>query len=120
MSVIGFILFSLFLWFFYNLFVKIILPVYKTTSHLKRQFKNMAQQREAQNNTTAPRQNEPVKEKVGEYIDFEEVKWKKLVAGYWLQVSGEYWVLHIECSDILYKAVKYSISNFQYINIQSW
>jgi len=74
MSFIGFILLSIFLWFFYNLFVKVILPVYKTTSHLKRQFKNMAGQREPQGNTTAAPQNKPAKEKVGEYIDFEEVK----------------------------------------------
>ncbi|WP_460684282.1 hypothetical protein [Niabella aquatica] len=74
MSVIGVILLGIFLWFFYNLFVKVILPVYKTTSHIKRQFKNMAQQRETENNAAAPSQNKPVKEKVGEYIDFEEVK----------------------------------------------
>lgn len=75
MSAIGFILLGLFLWFFYNLFVKIVLPVYKTTSQLKRQFKNMAQQRETQNNTaTPPPQSRPIKEKVGEYIDFEEVE----------------------------------------------
>ncbi len=34
----------------------------------------MAEQREAQNNSTAPQNIETPKEKVGEYIEFEEVK----------------------------------------------
>ncbi|MCH5600171.1 DUF4834 family protein [Niabella ginsengisoli] len=56
--------------------MKIILPVYKTTRQVRRQFKNMSEQREAQNSKSAF--NEPTKEapkqKEGEYIDFEEVK----------------------------------------------
>lgn len=74
MSAIGFIFLGIFLWIFYNLFVKVIWPVYKTTSQLKKQFRNMAEQRETQNNSTAPQNTEAPKEKVGEYIEFEEVK----------------------------------------------
>lgn len=74
MSVIGFIFLVIFLWIFYNLFVKVIWPIYKTTSRLKKQFRSMAEQREAQNNSTAPQNIETPKEKVGEYIEFEEVK----------------------------------------------
>lgn len=74
MSAIGFILLGIFLWIFYNLFVKVIWPVYKTTSHLKKQFKSMAEQREAQNPAPASPNEAAPKEKVGEYIEFEEVK----------------------------------------------
>lgn len=74
MSAIGFILLGIFLWIFYKLFVKVIWPVYKTTSRLKKQFRNMAEQREAQNNASQPLNTEVPKEKVGEYIEFEEVK----------------------------------------------
>ncbi|MGE9311521.1 hypothetical protein ACLOAU_07740 [Niabella sp. CJ426] len=74
MSAIGFIFLGIFLWIFYNLFVKVIWPVYKTTSRLKKQFRNMAEQRETQNHSTASQNIETPKEKVGEYIEFEEVK----------------------------------------------
>ncbi len=63
MSAIGFILLVIFLWIFYNLFVKVIWPVYKTTSHLKKQFKSMAEQREAQNPAAAPEKKPPPKKK---------------------------------------------------------
>ena len=74
MSAIGFIFLVIFLWIFYNLFVKVIWPVYKTTSQLKKKFRSMAEQREAQNNSTAHQNIETPKEKIGEYIEFEEVK----------------------------------------------
>ena len=72
MSVISFILWCIFLWFGYNLVVKLILPVYKTTRQIRRQFKNMSQQRNPQPAEKQPTP-EPEKEKVGEYIDFEEI-----------------------------------------------
>lgn len=75
MSAIGFILLMIFAWFFYNLLVKVILPVYKTTRQIRRQFKNMSEQREAQSSSSFNEpQKETPKEKEGEYIDFEEVK----------------------------------------------
>lgn len=75
MSAIGFLLLGIFLWIFYNLFVKVIWPVYKTTSQLKKQFRNMAQQRNDQPTADAgPSSKEAPREKVGEYIEFEEVK----------------------------------------------
>ena len=76
MSAIGFLLLIIFAWFFYNLLVKIVIPVYKTTRQIRRQFKNMSEQRDAatgDTSTKAPTSEAP-KEKVGEYIDFEEVK----------------------------------------------
>ncbi len=74
MGALGFIILGIFLWIFYNLFVKVIWPVYKTTRQLKKQFRNMAEQREAQNTTATPPTTETPKAKVGEYIEFEEVK----------------------------------------------
>jgi hypothetical protein len=74
MSALGFIILGIFLWIFYNLFVKVIWPIYKTTSQLKKQFRNMAEQREAQNAPAVSQNDEMPKEKVGEYIEFEEVK----------------------------------------------
>ncbi|WP_346236082.1 hypothetical protein ABDK00_017265 [Niabella insulamsoli] len=76
MSAIGFILLLIFGWFFYNLLVKVVLPVYRTTRQIRRQFRDMSNQREshssADNQTAPPKEN--ATEKVGEYIDFEEVK----------------------------------------------
>ncbi|MFT4095443.1 MAG: hypothetical protein QM640_17580 [Niabella sp.] len=73
MSVIGYFLLFIFVWFFYNVFVKVVLPVYKTTVHLKKQFKNMARESHSQNESAAAPTAAP-KEKLGEYIDFEEIK----------------------------------------------
>lgn len=75
MSVIGFILLGIFLWFFYNLLVKVVLPVYKTTRRVRQQFNNMAEQRKAQHSSSIPKNDpRPPKQKEGEYIEFEEVK----------------------------------------------
>lgn len=76
MSVLGILLLFVVLWFFYNLFVKVIFPIYKTTNQLKKQFRNMAEQRSAQNETTftPPPSTSAPKQKAGEYIDFEEIK----------------------------------------------
>lgn len=74
MSVIGFLLLMMFAWFFYNLLVKVILPVYKTARQIRRQFKNMSSHRtteDARQQSAKP--SSAPKSKVGEYIDFEEV-----------------------------------------------
>lgn len=72
MSIIGILLLSIIAWFFYNLFVKVVLPVYRTTNRLKQQFKTMAEQRQP----SSPHSNtkEKPSKKAGEYIDFEEIK----------------------------------------------
>lgn len=75
MSAIGFILLVIFLWFFYNMFVKVLLPVYKTARQIKAQFRNMSnQQRPEQHTNQRPQPAASPKPKTGEYIDFEEVK----------------------------------------------
>jgi hypothetical protein len=63
----------------YKLVFDLILPVYKTTTHVKQQFRNMHDNMQQQpNNFQKQQEPEPKKEKtntsVGEYIDFEEVK----------------------------------------------
>jgi hypothetical protein len=62
----------------YKLVFDFIVPVYKTTTHVKQQFKNMHDNMQQQPNNFQ-KEPEPKKEKantssVGEYIDFEEVK----------------------------------------------
>jgi len=75
MSAIGFIFLGIFLWIFYNLFVRVIWPVYKTARHLRKQFRNMADRRDGRgNDPSAPAESATTKEKVGEYIEFEELK----------------------------------------------
>jgi hypothetical protein len=64
----------------YKLVFDFIVPVYKTTTHVKQQFRNMHDNMQQQGNNFQKQQEpEPKKEKantssVGEYIDFEEVK----------------------------------------------
>jgi hypothetical protein len=65
----------------YKLVFDFIVPVYKTTTHVKQQFRNMHDNMQQHANNSARQQNpEPKKEKantaIGEYIDFEEVKEK--------------------------------------------
>jgi hypothetical protein len=63
----------------YKLVFDFIVPVYKTTTHVKNQFKNMQENmNRPPNNSRQPENPESKKEKkdqsIGEYIDFEEVK----------------------------------------------
>ena len=62
----------------YKLVFDLIVPVYKTTTHVKQQFRNMHDNMQQANNFQKQQKPEPKKEKadtsVGEYIDFEEVK----------------------------------------------
>ncbi|MCF3111093.1 DUF4834 family protein [Niabella sp. CC-SYL272] len=75
------ILYALLLFFLYNFVVKVVLPVYRTARQVKKQFSQMKQQFQQpeaaaqQSGTTA--QTPPSGKrtsKLGEYIDFEEVK----------------------------------------------
>ena len=63
----------------YKLVFDFVVPVYKTTTHVKQQFKNMHDNMQQQANASSqPPNPESKKEKnntaLGEYIDFEEVK----------------------------------------------
>jgi len=61
----------------YRVIFDLILPVYKTTKHMKSQFNSMHDQANRENRqqqTSNNSHNAPSREKVGEYIDFEETK----------------------------------------------
>jgi hypothetical protein len=77
-----YILYAFLLYLLYRLIVGFILPVYKTTRHLKKQFREMSarmNQQEGQGhmqeeNLTKHKGNVNNKDFSGDYIDFEEVK----------------------------------------------
>jgi hypothetical protein len=71
-------------WFAYKFIVRVALPVYRVSRRMRQQmrdFQQMAQQQQQQHtsqstNTNANANTSSPNEKVGEYIDFEEVKEK--------------------------------------------
>jgi len=72
------ILFALLAWFLYKLIFRVIIPVYRTTRQVKKQFHEMrARMEEQQMNARAPDQ-EPApkssKAPASDYIEFEEIK----------------------------------------------
>ena len=70
---LGYILLAIFIWVMYNLVTRFILPIYITSKRMREQFRNIREQQSHQQNTPPPPTEKP-EEKVGEYIDFEEVK----------------------------------------------
>ncbi|MFV0605285.1 MAG: hypothetical protein ACK5NK_05515 [Niabella sp.] len=72
-----YILIAVFVWIMYYFVSRVVLPVYFTTKKVKEQFKNMREQQEAYMNRQQPSpepSKDAKKEKVGEYIEFEEIK----------------------------------------------
>ena len=61
------------LYLLYKFVFNFFLPVFRTTKHVRQQFRNM---QGAQQSEPAPKRPEPAKPKntMGEYIDFEEIK----------------------------------------------
>ncbi len=76
----SYILLALFILIMYNFVTRFVLPIYMTSKRVKEQFRNIREQQEAyqkqyQQQQHPPQQEAPrEKEKVGEYIEFEEVK----------------------------------------------
>ena len=80
-----FLLYALLAWFLYNLVFRLIIPLYRTTRHVKKKFREMHQQMEDQTRQQQGYQNNgyqktnptskpaPAKPS-GDYIDFEEIK----------------------------------------------
>jgi hypothetical protein len=74
------LLFTLFLaYLFYQLLVKFILPVYRTTQQVKRSFRDMQEQMhqsspQQEQYHTRPKRAQGEKSAASDYIDFEEVK----------------------------------------------
>ena len=75
-----FLFYAFLIYLAYRLVFHFIIPVYKTTRQVKKQFREMHSRMEDQMNQYQPNQQSPTpqtenkKEQVGDYIDFEEVK----------------------------------------------
>lgn len=70
------LLYALLFWFVYLVVTRFLIPVYRTSKELKKQFNNIKDQFQTNtdkpaNGATSPKQPP---EKTGEYIEFEEVK----------------------------------------------
>jgi len=78
--ILKYIFIGLGLYILYRLVFNVVIPVYKTTRHIRGQFKNMKErmEQEMQNqgytNQTPKPAPAPGKQAAGDYIDFEEVK----------------------------------------------
>ena len=74
------LLYALLAWFLYKLIFRVIIPVYRTTKQVKRQFREMKEKMEAhQAKQHGYTPHEEVKRPapkaaVGDYLDFEELK----------------------------------------------
>ena len=75
-----FLLYAFLIYLAYRLVFHFIIPVYKTTRQVKKQFREMHIRMEDQMNQYQANQQSPTpqpenkKEQVGDYIDFEELK----------------------------------------------
>lgn len=75
-----FLLYALLIYLAYRLVFHFIIPVYKTTRQVKKQFREMHTRMEDQMNQYQANQQSPTpqtenkKEQAGDYIEFEEVK----------------------------------------------
>jgi len=74
-----YILLAILAWFMYYFVTRFVLPLYITGKRVKEQFRNIREQQEAyqqqyQQQKPPPQKEPQEKEKVGEYIEFEEVK----------------------------------------------
>ncbi|HTE10962.1 MAG TPA: DUF4834 family protein [Chitinophagaceae bacterium] len=80
--ILRFILFALGIYIIYKVIFDLVIPVFRTTQKIRRQFGDIQQHMQDQMNTTqngynAPSQPSPPEQKktrAGDYIDFEEVK----------------------------------------------
>ena len=75
-----FLLYAFLIYLAYRLIFHFIIPVYKTTRQVKKQFREMHDRMEDHINQQQTNQQTPIprteskKEQAGDYIDFEEVK----------------------------------------------
>ena len=81
--ILRYLFYGLLIYMAYRLIFNFIIPVYKTTKQVKKQFKDVQDRMQDQYNNTRQAENsrynaspqaEPSEKKVGEYIDFEEIK----------------------------------------------
>ena len=77
---IRFLLYALLVWFLYKLIFGFIIPVYRTTRQMKKQFREVHERMQEEQvkqqgfSQPASSQKAPSKSPGGEYIDFEEIK----------------------------------------------
>ncbi len=75
---VSFLLYAILAYILYQFIFKLVIPVYKASRQIKKGFREMnsrMQQKEGQQQSSESRQSKPAsKPRVGEYIDFEEVK----------------------------------------------
>lgn len=73
---VKYVLLALLLYIAYQFIFKLVVPVYKTTKQVKQKFREMhsqmEEQRKQQQGYAEPKTEK--KEKIGDYIDFEEMK----------------------------------------------
>ena len=62
------------IYFFYRLIFHFIIPVFKVSQKMKQQVRDFRERQQEQNNQPSAATNHNSTSKVGEYIDFEEVK----------------------------------------------
>jgi hypothetical protein len=78
MSILGFLFLVFVLYLGYRLVFDFILPIYRTTTRIKKGFREMQEkmnQDSGQHSTVTEQNNsDGTKNKVGDYIDFEEIK----------------------------------------------
>jgi hypothetical protein len=78
MSILGFLFLVFVLYLGYRLVFDFILPIYRTTTRIKKGFREMQEkmnQDSGQQSTVTEQNNsDGTKNKVGDYIDFEEIK----------------------------------------------
>ena len=74
------LLYAFLIWFLYNLIFRFIIPIYRTTRQVRKQFREMHQKMEEQTKqqqgfTNGTEVQKPSSAKpAGDYIDFEEIK----------------------------------------------
>ena len=81
--ILRFILFALVTYIMYKVVFELIIPIFRTTQKIRRQFSDMQQHAQDQmnnaqngyaNKTTPPAEPKKTTTRAGDYIDFEEVK----------------------------------------------
>jgi len=78
MSILGFLFLVFVLYLGYRLVFDFIIPIYRTTTRIKKGFREMHEKMNQhpgqQNGSSEQNSNDTTKGKVGDYIDFEEIK----------------------------------------------
>ncbi|MGH2552231.1 MAG: hypothetical protein ACRDEB_00855, partial [Chitinophagaceae bacterium] len=69
---VKYVLFAVLIYFLYQFIFRLVIPVYQTTQKIKKSFRDINDNMNAQQESS--KSTPEKKEKIGDYIDFEEVK----------------------------------------------